>query len=157
MVLCCVPKRSANSAPCSHQCTVIIDRTAEFVRKAGVAFEKEIAQRNAKVKKFFFLKPTNPYHAYYQHRLKFGDAATEDTDAAAPPPPPTEAELKAKADEEEKKAAKKKAAKKKAMTLKEKLEGVVRGIKSTKVTPTEPPAKDKYSVKTPGMFHAQDL
>ena len=47
----------------------IIDKTANFVSKNGPEFEKRILAHNAGNAKFNFLIPTDPYHAYYQHRL----------------------------------------------------------------------------------------
>ncbi|XP_078445649.1 putative splicing factor 3A subunit 1 [Wolffia australiana] len=47
----------------------IIDKTANFVSKNGPEFERRILAHNAGNAKFNFLIPTDPYHAYYQHRL----------------------------------------------------------------------------------------
>ncbi|KAK1321817.1 putative splicing factor 3A subunit 1 [Acorus calamus] len=46
----------------------IIDKTAQFVAKNGPEFERRILANN-KSAKFSFLTPTDPYHAYYQHRI----------------------------------------------------------------------------------------
>lgn len=47
----------------------IVDKTAQFVAKNGPEFEKRIIANNTGNAKFNFLIPTDPYHAYYQHRL----------------------------------------------------------------------------------------
>ncbi|KAF3432478.1 hypothetical protein FNV43_RR27218 [Rhamnella rubrinervis] len=47
----------------------IVDKTAQFVAKNGPEFEKRIILNNTGNPKFNFLIPTDPYHAYYQHRL----------------------------------------------------------------------------------------
>ncbi|KAF6160806.1 hypothetical protein GIB67_036007 [Kingdonia uniflora] len=47
----------------------IVDKTASFVAKNGPEFEKRIVANNAKNAKFNFLTSSDPYHAYYQHRL----------------------------------------------------------------------------------------
>ncbi|XAR54349.1 hypothetical protein NMG60_11029431 [Bertholletia excelsa] len=47
----------------------IVDKTAQFVAKNGPEFEKRIIANNAGNAKFNFLNPSDPYHAYYQHRL----------------------------------------------------------------------------------------
>lgn len=47
----------------------IIDKTSSFVSKNGPEFERRILAHNAGNAKFNFLIPTDPYHAYYQHRL----------------------------------------------------------------------------------------
>ncbi|KAJ4830387.1 hypothetical protein Tsubulata_013090 [Turnera subulata] len=47
----------------------IVDKTAAFVAKNGPEFEKRIIANNANNAKFNFLTPSDPYHAYYQHRL----------------------------------------------------------------------------------------
>jgi splicing factor 3A subunit 1 len=145
---------------------MVIDRTADFVRRVGAAFEKEIQARNAKSKKFGFLQATNPYHPYYQQRLKFGDAmpaVTEETpDAPMDIRGHTVAEAAAKKEEEEKQkqlkaqeAAKPKA--KKPKTLKERMKEYVKSVKTVKVVPTDAPPSDKYSIKLPSQFTAADI
>ncbi|XP_031285580.1 probable splicing factor 3A subunit 1 [Pistacia vera] len=47
----------------------IVDKTAQFVAKNGLEFEKRIIANNANNAKFNFLSSSDPYHAYYQHRL----------------------------------------------------------------------------------------
>lgn len=47
----------------------IVDKTAQFVAKNGPEFEKRIIANNANNAKFNFLSSSDPYHAYYQHRL----------------------------------------------------------------------------------------
>ncbi|PWA76466.1 Pre-mRNA splicing factor PRP21-like protein [Artemisia annua] len=47
----------------------IVDKTASFVAKNGPEFEKRILVNNAGNPKFNFLNGSDPYHAYYQHRL----------------------------------------------------------------------------------------
>ncbi|KAK3036946.1 hypothetical protein RJ639_030911 [Escallonia herrerae] len=47
----------------------IVDKTATFVAKNGPEFEKRIITSNAGNAKFNFLNASDPYHAYYQHRL----------------------------------------------------------------------------------------
>lgn len=47
----------------------IVDKTSQFVAKNGLEFEKRIIASNAGNAKFNFLNPSDPYHAYYQHRL----------------------------------------------------------------------------------------
>lgn len=47
----------------------IIDKTASFVAKNGPDFEKRIIASNTGNAKFNFLVVSDPYHAYYQHRV----------------------------------------------------------------------------------------
>ncbi|KAI9107758.1 hypothetical protein K1719_021094 [Acacia pycnantha] len=47
----------------------IVDKTSQFVAKNGLEFEKRIIANNAGNVKFNFLNSSDPYHAYYQHRL----------------------------------------------------------------------------------------
>ncbi|KAI7991060.1 putative splicing factor 3A subunit 1 [Camellia lanceoleosa] len=47
----------------------IVDKTAQFVAKNGPEFEKRTIANNAGNAKFNFLNASDPYHAYYQHRL----------------------------------------------------------------------------------------
>lgn len=76
-------QNKANSAPttvATHTRTIgiihpppdirtIVDKTAQFVAKNGPEFEKRIIANNAGNVKFNFLNASDPYHAYYQHRL----------------------------------------------------------------------------------------
>ncbi|KAK8964579.1 putative splicing factor 3A subunit 1 [Platanthera guangdongensis] len=48
---------------------VIIEKTAAFVAKNGPDFERRIVANNPGNAKFNFLIPSDPYHAYYQHRV----------------------------------------------------------------------------------------
>ena len=47
----------------------IVDKTSQFVAKNGPEFEKRIIANNTGNVKFNFLNSSDPYHAYYQHRL----------------------------------------------------------------------------------------
>ncbi|XP_020588058.1 probable splicing factor 3A subunit 1 [Phalaenopsis equestris] len=48
---------------------MIIEKTAAFVAKNGPEFERRILANNAGNAKFNFLIQSDPYHAYYQHRV----------------------------------------------------------------------------------------
>lgn len=48
---------------------MIIEKTAAFVAKNGPEFERRILANNAGNVKFNFLIQSDPYHAYYQHRV----------------------------------------------------------------------------------------
>nr|GEY41526.1 probable splicing factor 3A subunit 1 [Tanacetum cinerariifolium] len=76
-------QNKSNSAPASiatHTRTIgiihpppdirtIVDKTASFVAKNGPEFENRIIVNNAGNPKFNYLNGSDPYHAYYQHRL----------------------------------------------------------------------------------------
>lgn len=47
----------------------IVDKTAQFVARNGPEFEKRILANEKNNVKFNFLNSTDPYHAYYQHRV----------------------------------------------------------------------------------------
>ena len=52
----------------------IVDKTASFVARNGPSFEERIKANEIDNPKFNFLTPTDPYHAYYQHKVKeFGE------------------------------------------------------------------------------------
>ncbi|KAM0911812.1 hypothetical protein ACQ4PT_013231 [Festuca glaucescens] len=61
---------------------VIIEKTATFVAKNGPEFERRIVQLNQGNAKFNFLQPSDPYHAYYQHRIAEIAAQPSSTDAS---------------------------------------------------------------------------
>ncbi|TVU22564.1 hypothetical protein EJB05_32274 [Eragrostis curvula] len=62
---------------------VIIEKTATFVAKNGPEFERRIISLNQGNAKFNFLQPSDPYHAYYQHRVSELAAAPPGADAPA--------------------------------------------------------------------------
>lgn len=90
----------SNSAPASvatHTRTIgiihpppdirsIVDKTAQFVGKNGPEFEKRIIANNAGNVKFNFLNSSDPYHAYYQHRLSEVRAQNLAPSEQLPPP-----------------------------------------------------------------------
>lgn len=47
----------------------IVDKTAHFVARNGTELESRIRQHEAGNPKFDFLKPQNPYNAYYLHKV----------------------------------------------------------------------------------------
>ncbi|RLN42944.1 uncharacterized protein C2845_PM01G35500 [Panicum miliaceum] len=61
----------------------IIEKTAVFVAKNGPEFERRIISHNQGNAKFNFLQPSDPYHAYYQHRVAEIAAAPPGADAPA--------------------------------------------------------------------------
>ncbi|KAK9677172.1 hypothetical protein RND81_11G125300 [Saponaria officinalis] len=64
----------------------IIDKTSQFVAKNGPDFEQRIVQSNARNVKFNFLLASDPYHAYYQHKLiEFGDQNQNSTQPPSQP------------------------------------------------------------------------
>lgn len=48
----------------------IIDRTADWVARQGDKFEEKIKEKQKNQAQFAFLRPGNPYFAYYQHKVK---------------------------------------------------------------------------------------
>ncbi|KAF3610592.1 hypothetical protein DY000_02045319 [Brassica cretica] len=56
----------------------IVEKTAQFVSKNGLEFEKRIIASNAKNAKFNFLTSSDPYHAFYQHKLAEYRAQNQD-------------------------------------------------------------------------------
>ncbi|ESQ35345.1 hypothetical protein EUTSA_v10006856mg [Eutrema salsugineum] len=56
----------------------IVEKTAQFVSKNGLEFEKRIIARNASNAKFNFLSSSDPYHAFYQHKLNEYRAQNQD-------------------------------------------------------------------------------
>ena len=48
----------------------IVDKTASFVARNGPEFESRIRKNELNNAKFNFLNPSDPYHAYYQHKVR---------------------------------------------------------------------------------------
>ena len=52
------------------QVRAVIDKTAQFVAKNGKSFEERIKDsKDGSTDKFNFLKPFDPFHAYYEFRV----------------------------------------------------------------------------------------
>jgi splicing factor 3A subunit 1 len=51
----------------------VVDKTAAFVAKHGKSFEDKIlGSAEGKTPKFNFMRPLDPYHAYYEHKIRCG-------------------------------------------------------------------------------------
>uniref|UniRef100_A0A914XR38 SURP motif domain-containing protein n=1 Tax=Plectus sambesii TaxID=2011161 RepID=A0A914XR38_9BILA len=48
----------------------IVDKTAAFVARNGIDFENKIREKEAGNPRFNFLSQTDPYNAYYQHKVR---------------------------------------------------------------------------------------
>lgn len=49
----------------------VVDKTAQFVAKNGKSFEQRILSSNeGKTAKFNFMKEFDPYHAYYEFKIR---------------------------------------------------------------------------------------
>ena len=63
----------------------IVDKTAQFVARNGQEFERKILGNEKDNVKFSFLKPSDPYHAYYRLRVKdFQEGDAKPADATKP-------------------------------------------------------------------------
>lgn len=69
---------------------VIIEKTATFVAKNGPEFERRIVALNRGNAMVNFLQSSDPYHAYYQHRISELAAQPPTTDASASAAPESE-------------------------------------------------------------------
>jgi splicing factor 3A subunit 1 len=50
---------------------LVVDKTALFVSRNGKSFEQRIlASGEGKTAKFNFMKPLDPYHAYYEMKIR---------------------------------------------------------------------------------------
>ncbi|KAK6127777.1 hypothetical protein DH2020_038486 [Rehmannia glutinosa] len=68
----------------------IVDKTSQFVAKNGPEFEKRIIANNEGNAKFNFLRASDPYHAYYQHRLSEARAQNQSSQPLQPAEPASE-------------------------------------------------------------------
>ena len=65
----------------------IIDKTAMFVARNGPDFEDKVRQNEVANSKFNFFNATDPYHAYYQHKIKeFREGRATEVTPAKPTP-----------------------------------------------------------------------
>jgi splicing factor 3A subunit 1 len=50
---------------------VVVDKTAQCVARNGKSFEQRILNSNeGKTAKFNFMRPFDPYHAYYEMKIR---------------------------------------------------------------------------------------
>ncbi|XP_064485090.1 splicing factor 3A subunit 1-like [Ornithodoros turicata] len=68
----------------------IVDKTASFVARNGPEFEARIRQNEINNSKFNFLNATDPYHAYYEHKVKEAKEGKGPAEAIQPPKPTPE-------------------------------------------------------------------
>ncbi|KAK7791192.1 hypothetical protein R5R35_005395 [Gryllus longicercus] len=72
----------------------IVDKTASFVARNGPEFEARIRQNEIGNPKFNFLNFGDPYHSYYQHKVRdFREGRGQDATAPGPPVPQQKALL----------------------------------------------------------------
>ena len=140
---------------------VVVDRTADFVKRVGMAFEKEIQQRNAKNKKFGFLKETNPYHAFYKARILHGenvDSVVQASAGAAGPMSEEEKAAKLAKHALERASKKGKGKKEKVVTLQDRLQATTKATRAVKdFDSSKEPPQDRYTIKIPDMFAHVDI
>ncbi|CAL5220560.1 g2597 [Coccomyxa viridis] len=115
----------------------IVDKTADFVGRNGLTFEKKILANEANNVKFNFLRSTDPYHAYYRYKVtEAQNAAGNDSAPGTAQQQQQQADALSAAAQQPDKAA---------------------TILSDAVKPLEPPEPDQYSVPTPEGMAALDL
>ncbi|EFJ17592.1 hypothetical protein SELMODRAFT_114587 [Selaginella moellendorffii] len=125
----------------------IIDKTAHFVAKNGVDFERKIMTNEQKNVKFNFLNSSDPYHAYYQHRI----SEEKSGNGPPPPPPPSSATDPSKPPLSATAAA---AATATATAAAQKFD-ISQFIQPSKVV--EPPEAEQFLLKLPEGLTGQDL
>lgn len=67
-----IRERGEYRSACCFALTIsdIVDKTASFVARNGPEFEARIRQNEIGNPKFNFLNTGDPYHAYYQHKVR---------------------------------------------------------------------------------------
>jgi len=68
-----------------HYLLDIVDKTATFVARNGQEFESRIRKNEINNPKFNFLNTGDPYHAYYQYKVKEIREGSTTTDSAPAP------------------------------------------------------------------------
>ncbi|XP_057982982.1 probable splicing factor 3A subunit 1 [Malania oleifera] len=123
----------------------IVDKTAQFVAKNGPEFEKRIIVNNAGNAKFNFLNASDPYHAYYQHRLSEFRAQNQ-TAAVQPPLQPADSSVSESAP---------------PAPLADANEATVKPDPSAQFRPVhkvlEPPEAEQYTVRLPEGITGEEL
>ena len=83
VVACCINKILNILAWISD----IVDKTASFVARNGLEFETRIRKNEINNPKFNFLNSGDPYHAYYQYKVKeIREGKAVDSTPSAPAP-----------------------------------------------------------------------
>ena len=149
---------------------LIVDRTADFVRRVGPEGEEQLINKQRGQKKFAFLLPSSPYHAYYRQRVQLGAAvaappSTDSSPSLNPPPPPLEAvptpppsatAETAQAEAERQRQAEAELAPK---TLQQRLAALITSTSLSVSPPTAPPPPPppRFHLSPPSHYSPSDL
>eukprot|EP00613_Pedinella_sp_CCMP2098_P075338 CAMPEP_0171913066 /NCGR_PEP_ID=MMETSP0993-20121228/11512_1 /TAXON_ID=483369 /ORGANISM="non described non described, Strain CCMP2098" /LENGTH=552 /DNA_ID=CAMNT_0012547005 /DNA_START=3 /DNA_END=1657 /DNA_ORIENTATION=+ len=66
----------------------VVDKTATFVARHGKSFEQKIVEKDPTSSKFNFMRPHDPYNAYYEFKIKECEENGGVAPPKAPPKPP---------------------------------------------------------------------
>lgn len=116
----------------------IVDKTASFVARNGPEFESRIRQNELGNPKFNFLSPGDPYHAYYQHKVREIREGRNDVSTAVVP-----------AGIQQLKSAASVAAQQKQQEL-------LKAVREEQFVPKDPPAEFEF-IADPPSISALDL
>jgi splicing factor 3A subunit 1 len=128
----------------------VVDKTANFVARIGKTFEEKIINsEEGKTAKFNFMKAYDPYHAYYEFKIREFE---EGGPSAAPAPPPAPVERDIAKEQAEAQAAGQK------QSVTEVRASLVSPIARFAMNrPEHPPAPFEYSIEQPSGFSAVDM
>ncbi|GLE05172.1 hypothetical protein PINS_up014160 [Pythium insidiosum] len=154
----------------------IVDKTAQFVARNGRSFERKIAGETMSAR-FSFLRESDPYHAYYEHKVtEFTEqhaaeaaakptaddagaakdpkpAAENERSAPPPPPPPSKQQVTASAeDADAAPTAKEEPVSGDVVVEKKAVEAVTAKVaKKIREKALTPPQEEKFVIKHPHL------
>ena len=124
----------------------VIDRTAEFARRTGSEGEEQLRARLRGQRKFAFLFPSSPYHAYFRQQTQQQSSSSTASQSAASASAATAAaaqeaeERKGEAEEEQRRVKEEAADHSRPRTLGERLQAALAAAHLT--PPAVPPSRD---------------
>lgn len=145
----------------------IVDKTAQFVANNGRAFESRIIGERMSAK-FSFLRESDPYHAYYEHKLsEFAEKKAvekeeekeqpQEESVAAGSDESAQATQKTTPEDKEAIAAKAAADSGDVVVEKQAVQNVTAKVaKKIKEKALEPPDEDVFTIKHPSQLSALD-
>ena len=151
---------------------VVVDRTADFVRRLGAEGEAQLIAKQRGQKKFSFLLPSSPYHAYYRQRVQHGANADAINDAApstVPAPPAVDAETERRQRAEAEQKAKQEAERlrleeeaRRPKTLQQRLQALIASCELDAQPPATseapyPASEPAFHLAPPSNYSASDL
>lgn len=132
----------------------IVDKTATFVARNGPEFEEKIRANEISNAKFNFLNPNDPYHAYYQHKVReIAEGKTTTSMGVTQQPAVDKSALQQQQQQQQGSAASTTAAQLQKLQLSNKTQDTQARIIEQMIVLKDPPAEFEFLIDAPPISH----